>query len=271
MTLMTRTTFKDAFEITEEIYPQQLKKLKNCTTHPFLEQTVSQRAQLFKMLNRLEDAEQSYKLLVSIKDLYYGEYSESLITALKNLGAVQYVANKIDESIATLEKALEVVRRIQNANKIRDQNYFKGNSTEVIILLLSVMERQFGTPIDYNKLNQIEETLIKIQQTDKNQIIAQFHMLKAKKMQMTQGTDPELVLATITKAITIQRDIDDEMMTPSVQLGRFMYFQGTVYMSMHKPKETLKCFKESRNILSAIPEYAELVQELQFHIDNITS
>jgi hypothetical protein len=50
--------------------------------------------------------------LVSIKDLYYGEYSESLITALKNLGAVQYVANKIDESIATLEKSLEVVRRI---------------------------------------------------------------------------------------------------------------------------------------------------------------
>lgn len=96
-------------------------------------------------------------------------------------------------------------------------------------------------------------------------------MLKAKKMQMTPGTDPELVLATITKAITIQRDIDDEMMTPSVQLGRFMYFQGTVYMSMHKPKETLKCFKESRNILSAVPEYAELVQELQFHIDNITS
>jgi hypothetical protein len=54
---MTHTTFKDAFDITEEIYPQQLKKLKNCATHPFLEQTVSQRAQLFKMLSRLDESE----------------------------------------------------------------------------------------------------------------------------------------------------------------------------------------------------------------------
>jgi Tetratricopeptide repeat len=50
--------------------------------------------------------------LVRIKELYYGEYSESLITALKNLGAVQYMGNKIDESIATLEKSLEAVRKI---------------------------------------------------------------------------------------------------------------------------------------------------------------
>lgn len=33
-------------------------------------------------------------------------------------------------------------------------------------------------------------------------------MLKAKKMQMTQGTDPELTLAAITKGINIQKDID---------------------------------------------------------------
>jgi hypothetical protein len=51
------------------------------------------------------------------------------------------MASKIDESIASLEKALDTIRKIQNANKIRDNNYFKNNSTEVIILLLSVMER----------------------------------------------------------------------------------------------------------------------------------
>lgn len=65
-----------------------LKKLKNCPTHPFLEQTVSQRAQLLKIQQRIEEAEECYKLLVKIKELYYGEYSESLITALKNLGSV---------------------------------------------------------------------------------------------------------------------------------------------------------------------------------------
>ncbi len=92
-------------------------------------------------MQRIEESEECYKLLVRIKELYYGDYSESLITALKNLGAVQYMANKVEESIASLEKAFETVRKIQNANKIRDNNYFKNNSTEVIILLLSVMER----------------------------------------------------------------------------------------------------------------------------------
>jgi hypothetical protein len=49
MMLMKPDTIKEAFLITEEVYPQQLKKLKNCKTHPFLEQTMSQRAQLFKI------------------------------------------------------------------------------------------------------------------------------------------------------------------------------------------------------------------------------
>ena len=190
MSLMRPETLKEAFAITEEIYPQQLKKLKNNKTHPFLEQTVSQRAQLFKIQQRTEEAEECYKLLVTIKELYYGEYSESLITALKNLGAVQYMGNKVEDALGSLERSYDTICKILRANKIRDKNYFKNNSTEVIILLLSVMERQFGQPIDYNKLNQIEETLIKLQESDKNQIIAQFHMLKAKKMQMTQGTDP---------------------------------------------------------------------------------
>lgn len=96
-------------------------------------------------------------------------------------------------------------------------------------------------------------------------------MLKAKKMQMTMGTEPELTLATINKAIDIQRQIDSSLNSPSVHLGRFLYFQGTVFMSMSQPKDTLKSFKESRDILSKVKEYAKLVEELQYHIDNITS
>lgn len=44
---------------------------------------------------------------------------------------------------------------------------------------------------------------------------------------------------------------------------------GTVYMGMEKPRDTLKCFKRSSEILGKIQEYAQLVQELQMHIDNI--
>lgn len=62
------------------------------------------------------------------------------------------MGNKIDESLASLEKSYQTIRKILDANKIRDKDYFRNNSTEVIIMLLSVMERQYGHPIDYNKL-----------------------------------------------------------------------------------------------------------------------
>jgi hypothetical protein len=42
-------------------------------------------------------------------------------------------------------------------------------------------------------------------------------------------------------------------------------------MSLDNPKETLKAFKESRDILKNTPEYGQLVQELQYHIDNISN
>ncbi len=62
------------------------------------------------------------------------------------------MGNKIDESLASLEKSYQTIRKILDANKIRDKDSFRNNSTEVIIMMLSVMERQYGHPIDYNKL-----------------------------------------------------------------------------------------------------------------------
>lgn len=43
---------------------------------------------LQKVTQKYEEAEESYKNLVSIKEQYYGETSESLVISLKNLGAV---------------------------------------------------------------------------------------------------------------------------------------------------------------------------------------
>lgn len=68
---------------------------------------------------------------------------------------------------------------------------------------MSVLERQFGQPVDYERLRKVEETLVKIQESDNNAVIAQFLMLKAKKMQITPGTDSNLVLETIQRAVTI--------------------------------------------------------------------
>ena len=92
-------------------------------------------------------------------------------------------------------------------------------------------------------------------------------MLKAKTMQITPGTDPELVLSTIQRAVNIQESVDKDK--PSVHLGRFLYFMGTVYMGLERTRDTLNCFLKSSEILKKFPEYAQLVEELQVHIDNL--
>lgn len=62
--------------------------MKNCPTHPFLEQTINQMAMLYKVTGKEDKSEEMYKTLVEIKRKYYGESSESLMVTLKNLGGV---------------------------------------------------------------------------------------------------------------------------------------------------------------------------------------
>lgn len=66
---------------------------------------------------------------------------------------------------------------------------------------------------------------------------------------MTVGTEPELILATIQKAIDIQKEIDERVGQASVHQGRYLYFQGTVYLGMDRKRDTLNCFSKSRDIL----------------------
>ena len=80
--------------------------------------------------------------------------------------------NKIKDSVASLDRAVGNINKIIDAGKIRDKNYFKQNSTEVIILLMSVLEKQYGVPIDYDRMRKVEETLVKIQESDSNAVIA---------------------------------------------------------------------------------------------------
>jgi len=53
---------------------------------------------LQKVTQQTAAAEESYTNLVFIKELYYGELSESLVITLKNLGAVQTQQNKLVEA-----------------------------------------------------------------------------------------------------------------------------------------------------------------------------
>jgi hypothetical protein len=52
--------------------------------------------------------------------------------------------------------------------------------------------------------------------------------LKAKRLMMGGGSMDE-TLTAINKAIEIQEDIESANTKKSAQLGRYLYFQGTVY------------------------------------------
>ena len=94
--------------------------MKNCATHPFLEQTINQMAMLYKVTGKEDKSEEMYKTLVEIKRKYYGEASESLMVTLKNLGGVQIMTGKYEEAITSLEESIKVINRIIDGNKAKD-------------------------------------------------------------------------------------------------------------------------------------------------------
>lgn len=156
----------------EALFPKQLATLKNCETHPFLEQTINQMATLYKVTGKEAESERMYSNLVKIKKKYYGEASESLMVTLKNLGGVQIMSGKYQEAIETLEEAIQVIHRIIDGNRAKDPQAFRTHATEIVILLMTIQERQPGYPIDFSRVNRYEDTLVKIHGNDKNIYIA---------------------------------------------------------------------------------------------------
>jgi hypothetical protein len=187
---------------------------------------------LQKVTHRPELAEESYIQLTEIKEKYYGDASESLMITLKNLGGVQTMQDKYIEAQESLERAVNVINNIVDQNKIKDEKIFKQHATEVIIILMSIQEKVcLKTGINYDKLSWYERTLAKINGTDKSPQIAQFLMLKAKTMQGL-AADASLVLNTITRAVEMQEELEQDKPAKSVHLGRYLYFMGTVHLGM---------------------------------------
>lgn len=178
-------------------------------------------ALLQKVTQQQPAAEESYKNLVKIKELYYGEFAETLVIALKNLGAVQLNMGKNEEANETLSKAVETGKKIVDAGKVKDKNVFKNHITEIVFLLMS--DQSKGTQFDEEKFTVYENLLRNLIGGEKDSKFAYFLFLKAKRMMMCSNTIPEETLAAIEKAISIQADLEKNSTKKSAQLGRFYY------------------------------------------------
>jgi hypothetical protein len=111
--------------------------------------------------------------------------------------------------------------------------------------------------------------MVKIHGNDKNIYLAQFLIIKARKMQMTEGINPELTLVNVQRAVEIHEEIEKDKPLKSVHLGRYLYFKGTVLMGLKRYAETIRCFERSKEILGRVPEFEELVNQLTYEINNL--
>lgn len=78
-----------------------------------------------------------------------------------------------------------------------------------------------------------------------------------------------MILNTITRAVEMQEEIEQDKEVKSVHLGRYLYFMGTVHLGMDNKEQTVVCFKKARDILKRTPEYRDLVNELNYHIQRL--
>jgi hypothetical protein len=66
------------------------------------------------------------------------------MVTMKNLGGVQIMSNKYQEAIETLEADLDVINKIVDGNRAKDLQSFRQHATEVVVLLMTIQERQVG-------------------------------------------------------------------------------------------------------------------------------
>lgn len=130
--------------------------------------------------------------------------------------------------MATLDRAITVAKRILDAKKVKDKALFKQHVSEIIFLLQTVNEQTASDSFDYEKVAIQEDILRKVQGGEKTAQFSYFLFLKAKRMMMS-GVAPEETLEAINKALDIQEELEKASPKQSAQLGRYYYFQGTVY------------------------------------------
>lgn len=87
-TFLRNDRIREALEVLESTFEDQVKQLDGEKAHPFLEQCLTMMGLLQKVTKNTAGAEECYRNLVQITEAYYGASSENLMTSLKNLATV---------------------------------------------------------------------------------------------------------------------------------------------------------------------------------------
>ena len=168
----------------------------------------------FKITKSYAESEEAYKSFVILKANYYGEESESLIFALKNLAVVQSLLKKVPEAIQNSERAVVIINKLLDSGKMTDKIEFKKLAMEVIFMLISVYEGSKKLNSDsftQEKSDEYERTFKRLVDGENTPQFAYFQFLKARQMMLNLEPNQELSLQAVQKAIDIQSEIEKDV------------------------------------------------------------
>jgi hypothetical protein len=83
-----------------------------------------------------------YGYLIKIKELYYGEESESMLNPLKNLAMTQALNSKFQESKETYDRAIRIGKKVLAENKTKDKKALAANLIEIYTQVYAIYESE---------------------------------------------------------------------------------------------------------------------------------
>jgi hypothetical protein len=144
-------------------------------------------------------------------------------------------------------------------------NVFKDHVQTSVFLSLQILDK-IQKPFDNEYYNRIEDLLRTIYGGEKTAQFGQFLFIKSKRMMVSPNAIPEHTLATVSRAIEIQDELEKNSDKKSAQLGRYCYFQATVLEGLDKWAEAVDSLRKASEILGKHEEYIELKEEIDRHI-----
>lgn len=116
-----------------------------------------------------------------------------------------------------------MAEKIVAAKKVKDMNVFKDHVQTCVFLNLQLLDK-LQKPFDNDYYNRVEDLLLAVYGGEKTAQFAQFLFIKSKKMMVSPNSIPEHTLASVSRAIEIQEDLEKNSTQKSAQLGRYYYF-----------------------------------------------
>jgi len=266
MNLIRQEKFEEALEVLQRSYEKQVKVFKGQAAHPFMEHSISQLGLLYKLKREMDKAEEMYGHLIKIKELYYGEESEALVSALKQMAVVQYLQSKFVEAHETLDRALAIGNQIKLKGSFKDKKTFGEN---LILLNEQKASMLHGEGKDAEARSVVLQNIATAEELlgSKNKKIAD---LAVSLFKVQVGDDPKdnaELYAVMKKGVEIEEESKGDLQS----LSTIYYLTGTVASRLVQYQEAHDYFTKALETQKLVPNSEDRTTEIEGKLEQTES